>query len=203
MEGLTHVIGGLCAAEGAIILGLLPAGMETYAVVTVGALFPDLDAGQSLATRPSQLLPFRLGELVIFRPLDEAAGLLGRLTQRMLGHRGFLHYPLFYPALMGLWWFLTREWVLLPAFLARVIPSWETYLRIQPYWRPLAVGIYSHIVLDWLTTRSIAPLAPLTMWQLNPIPKWARVSTGGKVEGLIALVLSAGLGWWKFGGVRL
>ena len=175
MQGITHIAGGLAAAILATKTGLIDGNVANYALTMLGATLPDLDAGEAIATKPSELLPFKLGALPIFRPLDAATGIVAKLCQAVLGHRGILHYPLTYVTLYGVWW-IAAQWGRLPAWSAEV----------APYLPAALVGIASHIALDWLTTRSIPLFAPLS-FRLIALP--FRIKTGGILEGIFSLAL--------------
>ena len=170
MNGFTHIIGGATALLMANKYGYAELTAVNAALAAAGALFPDLDAGRALITKPSHWLPFGIGKKISSHVIDGAAGLVGKVTRKVLGHRGVLHYPLFYVALVGIMFIAHRAGYVINTELCTVFFT----------------GVASHLSLDWLTTRSIPLLAPLSK-KIIALP--LRVKTGGALETVIGLML--------------
>jgi len=182
VNGVTHIIGGAAALAAADRLGVIDASATNYALAVFGSMFPDLDAGRAMITRPSRWLPFGLGKKISSHVVDGVAGMAGRATRRVLGHRGALHWPLSYAGAMGIWWILMQRGY--------------GNADVARYGLPVLIGIGSHLFLDFLTRRSIPLFAPFSK-KIIALP--ARVKTGGWAENVIAGLLSAGVAalWWK------
>ncbi len=118
MTGKTHAAAGITASAAFIFAGRL--GVEDalicLSVCTVAALLPDIDEPNSSAGRE--------------------AGVFSRAVKRVFGHRGLLHTPEFWAAVL---------WVLYRAGMSQAI------------WLYLLAGVATHLVLDSLT-RSGIPL---------------------------------------------
>ena len=170
MNGFTHLLGGATALLIANKYGYAELNTFNAVLVTAGALFPDLDAGRALITKPSHWLPFGIGKKISSHIIDGAAGAVGKVTRKVLGHRGILHYPLFYATLAGIIFIVHRAGYAVSITICTVFFA----------------GVASHLVLDWLTTRSIPLLAPLSK-KIIALP--LRVKTGGALETVIGLML--------------
>ncbi len=170
MNGTTHLIGGIAALVVADKTGHIDAGAAHYALCAVGSIFPDLDAGASMFTRPTSWLPFGLGKKLSSHVVDGAAGFAGKVTKKVLGHRGLLHRPVFYIVTTAL---LTARGI------------------NHPLLKAFFIGIGAHLALDWLTKRSIPLLWPLP---LNiALPKLLRVRTNSWAEHIVTIWLLIGL----------
>jgi len=186
MNKTTHLAAGVVAAQLLHKYAGMPLDLGHTLAVGYAATIPDLDTRNSAANRPSDLLPFGLGDLAIFRPVDAGAGLLGKLLSAALKHRGPLHYPLTYITLGGIWWIVAH------AGRAAWLPIGENLthyaLLIAPYLPLAGAGILSHLLLDSQTQRGLAPFAPFSFWKLPRL----KVRTGTWQEGIVALALCAG-----------
>ncbi len=186
MNKTTHLLGGVVAAQLMNRYAGMPLDLGHSLAVVYAATIPDFDTNNSAANKPSDLLPFGLGDLAIFRPLDAGAGLLGAVLSTALKHRGPLHYPATYAALLGVWWIIAN------AGRAAWLPISENLTHYAalaaPYLPLIGAGLLSHLVLDSQTQRGVAPLAPFTFWKLPRL----RISTGTWQEGLVAIALCAG-----------
>jgi len=174
MNGFTHLLGGATALLIANHYGYAELNAVNLTVVSLSALFPDLDAGASTFTRPTSWLPFGIGKKISSHVVDGAAGAVGWAARKTLGHRGILHYPLFYVTIAGIMFIAQRQ-------------GYEFSVEIA---RVFLAGAGSHLALDWLTTRSIPLLAPFSKRKIA-LP--LRVKTGGWLENLVSLALCAAM----------
>jgi membrane-bound metal-dependent hydrolase YbcI (DUF457 family) len=53
-------------------------------------------------------------------------------------------------------------------------------------------GYLGHLLADACTPHGIQPLLPLSKWELHLLPAWARVRTGGALEGLVTVLIVLG-----------
>ena len=88
MNKTTHLLGGVVAAQLMNKYAGMPLDLGHTLAVVYAATIPDFDTNNSAANKPSDLLPFGLGDLAIFRPVDAGAGLLGKVLSTALKHRG-------------------------------------------------------------------------------------------------------------------
>lgn len=94
MMSSTHIALALAAAK----FVYPPVQPLDWALVGLGAICPDFDAGGGMITHPSQWIP---GLPRLFgRVLDGTTHLASQATREIAGHRGLLHYPLI---ALGLW----------------------------------------------------------------------------------------------------
>lgn len=116
MTGKTHAAAGISAAAALIYTGAMGAedALVCLSVCTVAALLPDVDEPNSSA--------------------GKEAGAFSRLVKRTFGHRGLLHTPEFWIAVI---WLLFHVGVSHGVCLC------------------LAVGVATHLVLDSLTRGGI------------------------------------------------
>jgi len=170
MQGKTHIGIGLAAGATAAIAGSGPEEAISWAALAFGAVAPDLDGRESLASTPSAWLP----RFVPFpRLLDKLVGLVMRIPANIFGHRNTLHYPLIAGAIIAFGASLGWDWLL---------------------W--LGIGYASHIAADFLTKMGIPIFGPLSSRNYGLWPRFLRITTGGFREGIIAFLA---WGWSAFG----
>jgi membrane-bound metal-dependent hydrolase YbcI (DUF457 family) len=162
MQGKTHIGIGLAAGATAAIAGTGPEGATAWAALAFGAVAPDLDGRESLASTPSAWLP----RFIPFtRLLDKLVGLVMRIPANIFGHRNTLHYPIIAGAIIffgaGAGW----DWLL---------------------W--LGIGYASHIVADFMTKMGIPIFGPLSSRNYGLWPRFLRITTGGFREAIVAFL---------------
>lgn len=165
MMSSTHIALALVAAK----FIYQPAQPLDWALVSLGAIAPDFDAGGGMITRVSQWIP-GLPRL-LGKTLDGTTRLASRATREIAGHRGPLHYPLI---ALGLW--LLASYANLP---------WLHYV---------AFGYAAHILADGLTRSGIPLLGPLSKRDVSFLPQFLRIRTGSAVEQLLGLAVWGYLG---------
>lgn len=159
MTGRTHILGGVTAGliyttffmpENMLLFG------GTVALSTIGGLMPDIDHPSSKA--------------------GKKAGPLSTIINKIFGHRGFLHTPLFiFLFFILFFYFLTN--------------------KNLNYYTPLlygyCIGYVSHLFLDLLTVSGIPLFFPFFKKKISI----TKLRTGGIGEdvtrGLIVIVLIA------------
>lgn len=166
MMSSTHIALALAAAK----FVYPPAQPLDWALVGLGAIAPDFDAGGGMITRPSQWIP-GLPRL-IGQALDGVTRLTSQATREVVGHRGPLHYPLI---AVGLW---------LVATIANL-----------PWLRFIAFGYLAHILADGLTRSGVPLLGPFSQRDVGFLPKSLRIRTGGALERLLGLAVWGYLGF--------
>lgn len=165
MLATTHIALALVAAK----FIYPPAQPLDWALVSLGAIAPDFDAGGGMITHPSRWIP---GLPRLFgRALDGATRLASQATREIAGHRGPLHYPVI---ALGLW--------LLASY---------THL---PWLRFIAFGYLAHILADALTISGVPLLGPFSKKDVGFLPKSLRIRTGGALERLLGLAVWGYLG---------
>lgn len=166
MMSSTHIALALVAAK-----FVYPPGQPLeWALVGLGAIAPDFDAGGGMITRPSRWIP---GLPRLFgRALDSTTRLASQVTREVAGHRGPLHYPLI---ALGLW-------------LLAIIAGW-------PWLRFISIGYLAHILADALTRSGVPLLGPFSKRDVGFLPKKLRIRTGGPLERLLGLVVWGYLGF--------
>ena len=151
MTGKTHLTAGSAAAL--TYLALLPQkpdfpiALGIFGAGVLGSLLPDIDHKNSKITHMAK----PVGTLVSF----------------LFGHRGLFHAPLFYLALLGLFW----KFCPIPA--------------LMPIGYSLFIGIGSHLLMDMLTVQGIPLLFPLTKQKIHVIG----IRTSGKAEKAVWVLL--------------
>jgi inner membrane protein len=179
MLGKTHLLGGVATLLAADIYekGIstdIPTAFACIMVVLVGALTPDLD-------KPTSLIYTKI----------PAGGLIGHIINPLFigGHRHLSHSILGFVIFAWLSHFLLFTYVHLPG------------LNVQIIWISYLIGVFSHLLLDSLTTEGIPLLFPLPfMFGIPPI-KALRITTGSWVEHLIVvplLILAIGFMFYHY-----
>lgn len=138
MTGKHHLIAGTvtgaCVATSAIVSGnvnyLLIAG--TVATTMVGSLFPDIDSSTS--------------------KLGSKMKITSTIINKLFGHRGFLHSPLFIVFMM---------WLLNHIFTSNNI---QTYSLL---WQGFAFGMMTHLLCDMMTKGGIPILYPFNRVKIS------------------------------------
>jgi len=197
MNKTTHLLGGFAAAYLLDKFAGMPLDFVHTATVVYAATIPDFDTPNSAANKPTAMLPFGLGELEFLQPLNAAAGGIGDFLSTAVKHRGPLHYPLTYAVLYGVWWIIANS------NRAAWLPVTEQvihYARLATHWLPLiGAGILSHLLLDAITVKGIAPLAPLSFKKLPTL----KIKTGTWQEGAVQSALGLGLFFSINEGLRM
>ena len=128
----------------------------------IGALVPDVDTPKS-----------KLGIICIpllwpFYLFQFFCKIFCRKLYDIIGHRGILHWPF--------------TWLVFFTILLLIKPG----LINNAIFIGLAIGIFSHLLFDYLSTEGVAVFAPISLKRHHcPIS----VRTGGILEGLLFLVL--------------
>ncbi len=166
MMSSTHIALALLAAK----FVYPPAQATDWALVSLGAIAPDFDAGGGMITRPSQWIP---GLPRLFgRALDGTTKLVSQATREIAGHRGPLHYPII---ALGLW---------LAATFADL-----------PWLRYIAFGYAAHILADALTRAGVPLWGPFSRRDVGFLPRSLRIRTGSATERLLGGVVWGYLGF--------
>lgn len=174
MEGKTHIGVGLATGAVASLAGGGPEGVQ-WAALALGAVAPDLDGRESLASTPSAWLP----RFIPFtRLLDRLASFVMRIPANIFGHRNTMHYPV---VAVGLFLFATSLGL-----------GWLRWV---------AVGYASHILADFTTKMGVPLLGPLSNKNYGLWPKFLRLKTGGLVEWALSFIVWAGL--FLFAGANI
>lgn len=146
MTGKTHLafgtaIGIVCASHYFLYdNGTLPNSLLFLGAAMIGSLFPDLDSPKSIINQKN---PTR------------------NIINKLFGHRGFIHSPIFIILLSFLLFFLTNK--------ANITDIWVY---------GLAIGFISHIFLDMFNKAGIPLLYPLSKHHFH----CGRIRTGSKKE---------------------
>ena len=141
----THAIGGICF--GVIASAIISKGAfepQQMALITtsslVGSLFPDIDEPQSFLGRK-------------IKPVS-------RLIKAVLGHRGFIHTPLFCFLLVGFMaFFLCNTPIIDVDISSKIICGF-------------LIGFMSHLILDTITPKGIMWLFPLSRKYFSTQSEW-------------------------------
>lgn len=161
MMSTTHIALALIAAK----FIYPPAQPLDWALVSLGAICPDFDAGGGMITHPSAWIP---GLPRLFgRALDGTTRLASQATREIVGHRGPLHFPII---ALGLW------------LLA-------TYTHL-PWLHFIAFGYAAHILADTFNKSGVPLWGPLSKKDVSFLP----IRTGSAIEGLIGLAAWGYLG---------
>lgn len=169
MMSSTHIALALVAAK----FVYTPGQPLEWALVGLGAIAPDFDAGGGMITHPSRLIP---GLPRLFgRAIDSTTRLASQATREMVGHRGPLHYPLI---ALGLW-------------LLATVAGW-------PWLRFVSVGYAAHIAADGFTRSGVPLLGPLSSRYFGFLPKKLRIRTGGALERILGLATWGYLGFFLY-----
>ena len=157
MTGRTHILGGVTAGfiyttffvpDDMLLFG------GTVALSTIGGLMPDIDHPSSKA--------------------GKKAGIFSTVINKIFGHRGFLHTPLF-------------------IFLFFILLNYFLINKDLNYFTPLlyvyCVGYVSHLFLDLLTVSGILLFFPFSKKKISI----TKLKTGGIGEdvtrGLLVIIL--------------
>lgn len=166
MMSSTHIALALAAAK----FIYPPVQPLDWALVSLGAIAPDFDAGGGMITRPSRWIP---GLPRLFgHVMDSTTRLVSQATREVIGHRGPLHYPLI---ALGLWLLAT--------------------IASLPWLRYIAFGYIAHILADGLTRSGVPLLGPFSKRDVGFLPKKLRIRTGGALEQLLGLAVWGYLGF--------
>ncbi len=156
MTGKHHLIGGTvtgaCLATSAILAGDANYLIVGGAVLTtiLGSLFPDLDSSTS--------------------KLGSKMKITSTIINKLFGHRGFLHSPLFIVFMM---WLLNRIFVT---------------NNIQEYsllWQGFAFGMMNHLICDMMTKGGIPILYPFSRVKVS----FTFMKSGSKWEWIPLLLV--------------
>jgi inner membrane protein len=164
MQGRNHVA---LALAGALIIGPPGPDVAAWGALVIGSLAPDLDGGGHIAYAGTSFLP-----RIVPRPVRDLVDLVGitisRIVQRLLGHRGALHWPIWGVMLWLLGHNLGLAWL-----------AW------------LGFGYVAHIAGDMLTKSGVPIFGPISQADISLTP----MKTGGPIESLFGLGLWTFVAW--------
>jgi membrane-bound metal-dependent hydrolase YbcI (DUF457 family) len=121
--------------------------------------------------------------------------------RRVLRHRGVSHSMLFAGVTMML------VYVIMTALTQVADPRFQLHRDlVAPLLLAFGLGLASHLVLDSATPSGIRPLLPLWDFRLRILPPGMRITTGGRIDGLVhtitSLIVTLGLLYLVYEHVR-
>ncbi len=121
--------------------------------------------------------------------------------RRVLRHRGVSHSMLFAGGTILL------VYVIMTALTQVADPRFQLHHDlVAPFLLAFGLGLVSHLVLDSATPSGIRPLLPLWGFRLRILPPGMRITTGGRIDGLVhtitSLIVTLGLLYFVYEHVR-
>lgn len=170
MTSPTHIVIGMTAGFTLTRMCNLPLTVLGLVCLLIGSLAPDLDADSGALARPGKILD-RFLPRWLAKFIDGFFQAFAKVVNRLLGHRGPLHWPLIGISLCILGIVFNKEALVWFGF-----------------------GYLSHILADYCTTGGIPLLGPFS----RHIYRWSPLRTGSKAEILVFVVFLMAmllLGW--------
>ena len=105
--------------------------------------------------------------------------------RRVLRHRGVSHSVLFASGVILL------VYAIMSALTQVADPRFQLHRElVAPLLFAFGLGLGSHLVLDAATPSGIRPLLPLWGFRLRILPPGMRITTGGRIDGLVHTITS-------------
>ncbi len=168
MTGPTHIALGVAATLFLKEQADVHPAVLDWAAILIGALAPDIDAGNAAISRPGSLLG-RFLPRTLQRLLDLVGTLLSKVVHAVFGHRKVLHWPLLCIGLFILGGVTDTSWL-----------QWFSW------------GYLTHILGDACTKGGVPLFAPLSRKEV----RWSPLKTGSRGEKVVFLTLAFYICLW-------